>query len=319
MPELPEVETIRRGLERRIVGKTIADIEVKFPKIFVGKKSEVEGLKIEKVERRAKVLALNLKKGKNLLFHLKMTGQLIYRSGGTWNVERGTGTEQKQFAGGHPSHDWHLPLPNATTAIIFSFNDGSKLYFNDLRRFGWCKVLDDKELQKIFDEEYGPEPIRLADARSHSSLSDEAQTSESKTGQALFNVDYLMQQAARFPNRKIKQFLMDQHIIAGVGNIYADESLFAAKISPLRKAKDISKTEWEKIIVNVRTILKFAIEHGGTTDSDYVNADGEKGGMQDYLKVYRKAGEKCPGGCGGKIVRITVGGRGTHYCPDCQK
>jgi len=321
MPELPEVETIRRGLQTRIVGKTIADIDVRFPKTFIGDKLKVESYKVKSVERRAKVLAICMNNSYNLLFHLKMTGQLIWHSpneiskseflipaspaGGSKqipNPKTKNPNKFSNFAGGHPDHNWHANLPNNTTAVIFTFDDNSRLYFNDLRKFGWCKVLTDEQLQKIFTEEYGPEPLDI---------------SRGKPSEK-FNVEYLMQQAARFPNRKVKQFLMDQGIIAGIGNIYADESLFDAKISPLRKAKDITKTEWQKIMQSVKKILETAIKYGGTTDSDYVNVDGEKGGMQNHLKVYRKAGQKCPR-CGGIIIRIVLGGRGTHYCPICQQ
>ncbi len=303
MPELPEVETIKRGLIKRIVGKTIADVDVRFPKTFVGSKLKVEGSKIKKIERRAKVLAVKLDNGENLLFHLKMTGQLVYRhESGIMNHE--SWKEQDQFAGGHPSHDWHLTLPNSTTAIIFKFDDGSRLFFNDMRKFGWCKVLTDEQLNKIFIEEYGLEPVRLAGTRS-------GQASQG------FTVEYLISRASKVPNRKIKQFLTDQTIIAGIGNIYADESLFDARISPLRQVKEIKLSEWKKIVTSVKKVLELAIKHGGTTDSDFVNAYGEKGGMQDYLKVYRKNGTDCPK-CDGKIIRITIGGRGTHYCPVCQ-
>lgn len=303
MPELPEVETIRRGLQMRIVGKTIAGVDVRFPKTFIGDKLKVKSYKVKSVERRAKVLAVKLDKGENLLFHLKMTGQLIYR-GAQLRSSSSAGPRNQDFSGGHPDHNWHAKLPNSTTAVIFNFEDGTQLYFNDMRKFGWCKVLNDEQLKKIFTEEYGPEPIRLAGARSGQASSD-------------FTVEYLMSKAAKVPNRKIKQFLTDQTIIAGIGNIYADELLFDARISPLRKVSEISEGEWKKIIQSVKKILNLAIKHGGTTDSDFVNADGEKGGMQDYLKVYRKNGQDCSS-CSGKIIRITIGGRGTHYCPVCQ-
>ena len=282
MPELPEVETIKRGLEKMIVGKTIANIDVLYPKIFQGKKEVVIGKKVIEVKRRAKVLALKLSQETNLLFHLKMTGQLIY-------IDR----NEERFAGGHPDHNWYAKLPNSATAIVFDFGDKTHLYFNDLRKFGWCKVLTDEELAKVFVE-YGPEPFD-----SH------------------FTAEYLMSWASKIPNRKIKQFLTDQKIIAGIGNIYVDETLFESRISPLRRVRDIKLSEWKKIIEKTKKVLEKAIEYGGTTDSDYVNAEGKKGGMQDHLNVYRKAGENCPV-CGGKIIRITLGGRGTHYCPACQ-
>lgn len=284
MPELPEVETIRRGLQERIVGKKITDIDIRVPKNFVGDQKIVIGQTVKEVVRRAKVTAIRLENHHNLLFHLKMTGQLIYRQ-----------ELKDSFAGGHPDHNWHAVLPNSTTAVIFTFDDGSKLFFNDMRKFGWCKVLTDQELQKIFDEGYGPEPF-----------SDK------------FNTEYLIGFAKRFPNRTVKQFLMDQSIVAGIGNIYADEILFESMISPLRKVKDITENEWKKVIGVTIIILEKAIKYGGTTDSDYVDAEGKKGGMQNYLNVYHQTGKRCPRGCSSVIKRITVGGRGTHYCPTCQ-
>jgi formamidopyrimidine-DNA glycosylase len=297
MPELPEVETIKLGLEKRIVGKTIADVEICNAKSFQGDKSKVESYKVESIKRRAKVIALELSSGYYLLFHLKMTGQLIY-------IDR----NDKRFAGGHPDHNClpadakeqllqtgHAKLPNSTTAIVFNFGDNTHLYFNDMRKFGWCKVLTDEQIEKIFNEEYGPEPFDKE-----------------------FTPEYLMSRAMKIPSRKIKQFLTDQTIIAGIGNIYADESLFDARISPLRKVKDIHLSEWKKLIQSILMVLEKAIKYGGTTDSDYVDAEGKKGGMQNHLKVYHKTGLPCPAGCGGVIERITVGGRGTHFCPACQ-
>jgi formamidopyrimidine-DNA glycosylase len=195
-------------------------------------------------------------------------------------------------------------LPNAATRLVFTFDDDSKLFFNDLRMFGWCKVLSNEAVEKLFAKDYGPEPLRLAGARS---------------GQASkeFTVEYLKSQAARFPRRKIKQFLTDQKIIAGIGNIYADESLFRAKISPLRLAKDIPDSEWQVLRQSIIETLELAVKHRGTTDSDYVDAEGKKGGMQNYLNVYGRQGQDCRG-CPGKVKKITLGGRGTHYCPECQ-
>jgi formamidopyrimidine-DNA glycosylase len=268
----------------------IDNVEVKTPKSFQGNKEDTLGLKISDVERRAKVIRIKLEKNFNLLFHLKMTGQLIYRA-----KPSDVGSNPGDFSGGHPSHDWHTMLPNNNTQITFIFKDGSELFFNDMRKFGWCKVLSNEQIDKIFSEEYGLEPFDKK-----------------------FNVDYLIRKAAKIPNRNIKQFLTDQTIIAGIGNIYADESLFQARISPLRKVKDISLSEWSKIIQSVLDVLEKGIKYGGTTDSDYVNAEGKKGGMQNHLKVYHKTGSKCPADCGGVIKRITIGGRGTHYCPECQ-
>lgn len=303
MPELPEVETIRRGLSEKIVGKKILDLTFDWPKSFQGDSADVVGKKVVSVQRRAKTIQVELNDDKNLLFHLKMTGQLIYRNVLAIKSDEKSGDF---FAGGHPDHDWHLPLPNKHTRIVFTFDDDSKLFFNDLRKFGWCKVLSGKELLAIHDEKYGLEPIRLVGTRSAQAFPG-------------FNAEYLIKFAEKYPNRKIKQFLLDQTIIAGIGNIYADEALFAAKISPYRVASDVTKDEWAKLVKVIIEILDLAIKKGGTTDSDYVNVEGKKGGMQDYLKVYHKEGEPCANKCGNFVHRTTIAGRGTHYCPTCQR
>jgi formamidopyrimidine-DNA glycosylase len=308
VPELPEVETIRRGLQTRIVGKRIASLTFDWPKSFQGEKSKVEGATVRGIERRAKTIRIKLHDDYNLLFHLKMTGQLIWRSPNAisnfkfliskQNPKPKNLNSQKsdQFAGGHPDHDWHAELPNKHTRIVFIFDDGSRLFFNDLRKFGWCRVLTDKEIEAIHEKDYGVEPLEKG-----------------------FTAEYLQQHAERIPNRNIKQFLMDQSIVAGVGNIYADESLYLARISPLRKVKDVSMKEWGLIQKCVIEVLEKGIKYGGTTDSDYVDAEGKKGGMQNHLNVYHRTDDLCPAECGGKIERIKVGGRGTHYCPKCQK
>ncbi len=290
MPELPEVETIKRGLSDKIVGQKITDIEILWHKSFIGKKEDVIGADVADIVRRAKVIQIKLSNNLNLLFHLKMTGQIIHE-----HKVKNDG-EIIDFAGGHPSHDWHAKLPNSNTRIIFTFDDGSKLFFNDMRKFGWCKVLTNEEINAIYKKDYGLEPL------------DEN-----------FTVEYLLEKAKRIPNRNIKQFLMDQTIAAGMGNIYTDETLFDAKISPLRKIKDIKISEWKNLISSMQKVLTLGIKYGGTTDSDYVNIDGKKGGMQDYLKVYHRHNQFCPNSCGGKITQIRIGGRGTHWCPNCQK
>lgn len=284
MPELPEVETIKKGLSKRIIGKKITDIVIENQKSFQGEVKNVIGSSIIDIERKAKLIRIKLSNGSNLLFHLKLTGQLIVID------------HSERFAGGHPSHDWHAKLPNSNTRITFDLSDNIKLYFNDMRKFGWCKVLKDSEIEAIYEKDYGFEPLDKE-----------------------FTVEYLLGKAKRIPNRNIKQFLMDQTIAAGMGNIYTDEALFLAKISPLRKTKEMALKDWQKVIDSSRAVLKLGIEYGGTTDSDYVDAEGKKGGMQNYLKVYHQTGKSCFNNCGGVVKRITIGGRGTHYCPNCQK
>lgn len=300
MPELPEVETIKRGLQDKIVGKKITDVDILWHKSFVGDAKKVIGLEVRGVSRRAKLVRIELPNSLNLIFHLKLTGQIIHESKvekSIMSIKSIKSTEEIiDFAGGHPSHDWHHKLPNSNTRIVFEFDDKSKLFFNDMRKFGWCKVLTDSEVEEIYKKDYGLEPL------------------DDK-----FNTDYLLAKAKNIPNRTIKQFLLDQTIAAGMGNIYTDEALFDAGIMPTRKVKDIKKQEWLELILSVQKVLKLGIEHGGTTDSDYMNVDGKKGGMQDYLKVYHKVGEPCANHCGGKIERMVVGGRGTHFCERCQK
>ena len=284
MPELPEVETIKLGLKKRIIGKKITDIIIENKKSFQGDSKDVISSSIIDIERRAKLIRIKLSDGLNLLFHLKLTGQLIVID------------QNERFAGGHPSHDWHAELPNSNTRITFDLSDNIKLYFNDMRKFGWCKVLKSSEIEAIYKKDYGFEPLDKE-----------------------FTVEYLLGKAKRIPNRNIKQFLMDQTIAAGMGNIYTDEALFSANISPLRKTKEMTLTDWQKVINSSQTVLKLGIKHGGTTDSDYVDAEGNKGGMQNYLKVYHRTGKPCANDCSGVVKRITIGGRGTHFCSICQK
>lgn len=284
MPELPEVETIKNGLKGRIVGKIITDLSFDSNKTFQGEPQEVIGQKVIGLERRAKILRIKLENYKNLLFHLKMTGQLIFIA-----------SDKKRLAGGHPSHDWHDKLPNKHTRITFTFDDDSRLFFNDLRKFGWCKVLTDEEIREIF-EDYGPEPFSKG-----------------------FTSEYLLERAKKIPQRNLKQFLMDQKIIAGIGNIYNDESLFLAELMPTTKVGALTLTDWQTIVDSVKNVLELGIKYGGTTDSDYVNAEGRKGGMQEHLNVYHRADQPCPKGCKGLVEKMTIGGRGTFYCRLCQK
>lgn len=288
MPELPEVETVKRGLEAKILGREISDIEVRAKKLFQGEQKDVIGTKVETIFRHAKMIEVDLSNGKALLIHLKMTGQLVF--------DEKAGDKTKRVAGGHPSKDWVADLPNKFTHVIFRFKDGSVLYFNDLRKFGYIKVYDQEDLKKTKElKDLGPDPF----------------TKE-------LNEEYLMRIFSRRPKIKIKQIVMDQTVISGVGNIYADESLFCAGISPLRLVKDIQRSEITKLIECIRKVLKLGLEHGGSSENTYVNIEGKKGQMQNYFKIYRKTGEACPRGCG-IVKRVVVGGRGTHFCPDCQK
>jgi len=303
MPELPEVETIRRQLSAKLIGLIIKDIEIRKPKMFIGNKDEVIGKKITEITRRAKLLIMGLqekqgekeeqeKKELFLVFHLKLTGQLVYADKDGETVVLG---QPIPFAGER--------LPAKTTHIIFYFSNGGRLFFNDLRQFGWVKVIKLKvkseklKVDEIVGEKYGPEPF-----------SDE------------FTVEYLKKICANW-GRPTKLLLMDQSKIAGIGNIYTNDALFLAGIAPHKRARDLAKKEPEKVekLYNaIISVLKAGITAGGSSAADeaYVNTKGEKGEYK--FLVYQKEGEECLNKCGKKIRRMTLGGRGTFFCPRCQ-
>jgi len=243
MPELPEVETIRRQLARKIIGK------------------KMDGKKIKAVRRRAKVLMIDFADGSSLVFHLKLAGQLIFN--------------------GEPSKH---------TRKVFNFDDGSKLIFNDTRKFGWWKKVKDT---KLIEKGFGPEALE-ADFKTFKN------------------------NLKKHPGAKIKPLLMNQKFIAGIGNIYSDEILFNARVHPLRRVKTLENREIKLIHQNIKRVLQKAIQYRGTTEQYYRDACGRKGGYDQQLKVYQREGEKCPR-CGTKIKRIKVGGRSAHFCPQCQR
>ena len=288
MPELPEVETIKRDLVKQIKGKRIKTVDVKVPKMVNCSVARFKNLVaksiVQDIKRRAKLLIFQLSSGRYMLIHLKMTGQLIYRKK----------DGKVKAVGGHPIKQNLAKLPNRFSHVIFTFTDGSHLFFNDIRKFGYVKLVQKVELDELLAKNYGPEPL-----------------------QADFNVSYLGKILQKRPKAKIKQLLLEQKLISGIGNIYADESLFCASIHPTRLAGQVQNSEIKKLHSCIKKILKLAINKRGTSVENYVDASGRQGGMVPYLKVYRRAGGKCKR-CGGKIKKIVVGGRGTHYCARCQ-
>lgn len=302
MPELPEVETIKRQIAERIIGRKIKSVNIQLPKLifFEGKKGNIKNFKkrligsaIKNVSRRAKILILTLLNGYSLLIHLKLTGQLIFRQKGQEGGHTSTATD---VVGGHPWPTAKTPTPNKWTHITIYFTDGSTLYFNDLRQFGYMKLVKTDELLKQNEiQKLGPEPF------------------DKNFTPATFKKMLL-----RRPKAKIKQLLLDQNFLAGVGNIYADESLFFAGVLPTRPVRSLKPNEIKKIYKGIKSIMEKAIQKGGTSVNSYVMLLGEKGGFEKYLKVYSKEGKRCPR-CGGKIKRIKLGGRSAHFCPVCQK
>ncbi|MBD3360033.1 MAG: DNA-formamidopyrimidine glycosylase [Candidatus Buchananbacteria bacterium] len=288
MPELPEVETIKRGLEKNIIGKQIADFYCDWPKMINYSlkeyKAKIKGLKIQAINRRAKMLILNLSQSWNILIHLKMTGQLVY------------GSKTKCLVGGHPIKDGYDCLPNKFTHATFTFSDQSHLYFNDVRKFGWLRLFTDQGLEQELDSlNLGPEPL----------------TND-------FSFDYFKNKLKQKQNSKIKQFLMEPKNIVGIGNIYSDEVCFYAKVKPTRLVKNLKPKEIELLYKGIKKILQDSIKLQGTTFSNYRNAEGETGEFMKKLKVYGRAGEKCKI-CNAEIKKIKIGGRTASFCPKCQK
>jgi len=285
MPELPEVQTIVSELNKKIKGKKIKEVKVDAaksalpsPRVLIAK---ARGQTIRAVKRRGKMIDIDLGGDHNILIHLKMTGQLVY-----------VGKSGKLVSGGHPIGKVG-ELPNKFSHVIIYFTDGSVLYFNDIRKFGWVKYATNVE-RDIARQKYGLEPF------------DKEYTLENFT-----------KVIKRSPKKKIKQLLMDQEKISGIGNIYADEACFAARVRPMRSSGSLKAKETKDLFNCIPRILKFAISKGGTTADNYVRTDGSKGNMIKFLKVYQRDGEKCVR-CGAIIKKVRLGGRGTHYCPKCQ-
>ncbi|MGH7197016.1 MAG: bifunctional DNA-formamidopyrimidine glycosylase/DNA-(apurinic or apyrimidinic site) lyase [Candidatus Saccharimonadales bacterium] len=287
MPELPEVETVRIGLAQLLPGKKITKVEYDWPKGFPNSAADVSahliGATIKAVRRRAKVLLIDLSSDYSLVIHLKMTGQLVFRD------------EEVRFGAGHPNASLVADLPDRSTRVTLLFADGSKLFFNDQRKFGWMRLMPTVEVPNIdFFQKVGPEPLA-----------------------ADFLAKDFIQRLNRRAKSNIKAALLDQTVIAGVGNIYADESLWAAKIHPLTRVEQLSDAQLKKLYTELRNILQLSIEKGGSTDRNYVNAEGKKGSYLSFARVFRREGSACPR-CGGTIEKIRVAGRGTHICPVCQ-
>jgi formamidopyrimidine-DNA glycosylase len=286
MPELPEVETVRVGLARLIVGKTIKSVHFDTPKSFPNDPQEVTtfviGAAVSDVRRRAKVLLIELSSGYTFVTHLKMTGQLVFRG-------------DEAFGAGHPSDSLIGELPDRSTRVTLMFTDDSKLFFNDQRKFGWMKLVATPLVASLeFFQKVGPEPLGND-----------------------FTADVLFARLQRRKNTSIKAALLDQTVLAGVGNIYADESLWGAQIHPSTRVKDVLKDDVARLHSELIRVLKLSIEKGGSTDRTYVNAEGEKGSYIDFARVFRRENQPCPR-CGATIVKLRVAGRGTHICPVCQ-
>ena len=248
----------------------------------MGDVGDVEGRALEEISRRGKALIMHFESGVNLLIHLRMTGQLIY-------------VGEERFAAGHPDESFVSEMPGKHTRVYLEFDDGACLYFNDQRKFGFVKVMSDADLtQDSFLMKLGPEPWEMSAQEFYERLQKRAKTT-------------------------IKAAILDQSVIAGVGNIYADESLYYARIFPGRRVGEVEFEEAKKLLEGIASVMDASINSGGSTMKDYVQADGSKGDYLDkFAQVFNRTGQTCAR-CGGEIRKIKVAGRGTHYCEGCQK
>lgn len=288
MPELPEVETVRSGLAELLPGRTILGVDFDWDKSFPNAPGDVQkfvvGAKITEVKRRAKVLLIELNTKYTLLVHLKMTGQLVFRA-----------DDGERFGAGHPNNSLIGDLPDKSTRVTLSFKD-AKLFFNDTRKFGWMKLIPTAEVPNIdFMKKLGPEPLA-----------------------ADFTAKDFKARLMRRPKSGIKAVLLDQTVIAGIGNIYADEGLWGAKIHPETAVQDISSQKINLLFKALQAVLLLSIAKGGSSDRNYVDAKGRKGSYLTFAKVFRREGQVCSR-CGTTIIKTRVAGRGTHLCPHCQK
>lgn len=292
MPELPEVETIIRGLHKEVIGRKITNVWTDFeklikrPKNFSEFKKEIIGEKIEAVRRRAKNILFYLSHQKILLIHQKLTGHLLL---GKWQRKK----DKWAAAVSGPLKDDPV---NRFLHLIFWLDNKEMLALSDLRKFAKVELWSEKELKgsKEF-QSLGPEPLKKS-----------------------FTFEKF-REALQQTHGKIKQVLMDQTVISGIGNIYSDEILWEAKIHPFRETRKLSNPELKGIYKAMKNILNKAIKFKGDSVSDYRLITGEKGNYQKIQKVYRKTGKPCPRNDGGIIQRIKIGGRSAHFCPVCQK
>ena len=302
MPELPEIETTVRNLNKNqtgILNIPIINVWTDFPKIvkkissrqrhkekikiFEQFKKEIKNKKIKKIWRRGKNIIFELSSDYFMLVHQKMTGHFLV---GIWNLK---GKTWKPKTPGPLSEK-----VNDYIHLLFIFANGKMLALSDLRKFAKVELLTKEELEKELNL-LGPEPLNK-----------------------YFTFEKFKKCLKRKKKGKIKQVLMNQKVIAGIGNIYSDEILFEAKVNPLKDISKLSEKNLKDIYLAIKKILKLAIKLQGESISDYRLPSGEKGKFDKIRKVYRKEGQKCLK-CGSIIKKIKIGGRSAHFCPKCQK
>lgn len=288
MPELPEVETVRLGLAKLLPGRKIRSVKVlDSPRSLPSSPQDVQqfavGSEVLVVRRRAKVLMIDLSSKYSLVIHLKMTGQLVFRG-------------SEDFGGGHPTESLIGELPDKSTRVEIVFTDGSKLFFNDQRKFGWVKVVPTLEIKNLpFFKKVGPEPL------------------DENTTDKMF-----VQRIRRRNGSMVKPAILDQSVVAGLGNIYADEALWASKIHPETRVKNLTDEQLKLLFNEAVEVLKISLHQGGSSSRNYVDAEGKPGYYLDFANVYGRAGQACKRHPDQEIIKIKVAGRGSHICEVCQ-
>ena len=293
MPELPEVETLKIGLQEHVVGKKIAGVEVIDPKLLTGDVNDVIGATFTNVRRMAKGIVLDLDNKYSIAVHIKLTGQLIFRDAQTKDmlVEKPT-----------PSL-----VPNKFTRIVFRLEENTKvakesnLYFQEVRGFAWMKILPTDQVGELpFFKNLGPEPIP-------SPGTETTQLTEEMLSE--------MASKSRLP---IKVLIMDQKRIGGIGNIYANDALFDSGIDPRRNSNTISQAEIKKLYKSILKVLEMGLKYHGSSELNYVNVLGKSGEYQKHARIYGRKNMPCLN-CGGDVQKTYIAGRGTFFCSNCQK
>ncbi len=308
MPELPEVETVVRELNTKLRGRTISRVSVRAPKVVaVGPgvvsnirkveakvvkqfESFVKGQKVLSVKRRAKLLIFDFSGPLSMLVHLKMTGQFIFED------EKLKSKTHSKYRVLNKKTAPLVKLPGKHTHVVFYFHDNSVLYYNDVRKFGYLKVVRDEDWDNLKElKEYGPEPLSKE-----------------------FTLKDFVEKAQKRKQLSVKQFLMDNKVVVGVGNIYSDEVLFLAKVDPRRKISKLNKKELERVFRAIVPVLQQGIKTKGSSVGDFIRTDGSWGTMGKFHFVYGRKGQPCKQ-CGTLIQSTKLGGRTSSFCPHCQE
>lgn len=288
MPELPEVETLKLGLQKHVVGKTIESVEVIDKKLLSGDPDLIVGGKVKDVRRYAKGIVIDLSNKYSIAFHIKLTGQLIFRDDSNRDLDVMKPTPAK--------------VPNKFTRVVLHLSSKSELYFQEVRGFAWMKILKTVDLKTLpFFKTLGPEPIPSPGS-----------------GTPLLTLD-LFEQIVKKSNLPIKVLLMDQQKIGGIGNIYANDGCFDAKIDPRRKAKTLSSSEIKTLFDSILKVLNKAMKFRGSSELNFVDVLGQLGEYQKHFLVYGRKNKPCTREDGGVVKKIYLAGRGTFYCEVCQK